>query len=242
VIAVYTMLQDVGHALGALVAGAPGLARRSNRAGWCPARIAPSCSAAPRAARSRVALYVRLGPAIEQARADRPRLTAPSARSSRDLGAVRARQAWAEAFSPPRCLVLFFERFGTSEATIAALFFAARADECGLAPRGRVARQAVGLVNTMVWTHMPSSLLLVTVAFAPSLPVAAVLFCSAKGSSRWTYRPAVVRPAVVRTGGANAGVRDHEPRAARRRGPWPRRFAGFLMTERRLYLRWSSAQ
>jgi MFS family permease len=31
--------------------------------------------------------------------------------------------------------------------------------------------QRIGLINTMVWTHIPSSLCLITAAFAPSLPV-----------------------------------------------------------------------
>ena len=39
----------------------------------------------------------------------------------------------------------------------------------------------IGLVNTMVFTHIPSSLLLVTVAFAPSFPVAALLFLLREG-------------------------------------------------------------
>ena len=34
----------------------------------------------------------------------------------------------------------------------------------------------IGLVNTMVFTHLPSSLFLVAAAFAPSLNVAVVLF------------------------------------------------------------------
>lgn len=33
-----------------------------------------------------------------------------------------------------------------------------------------------GLVNTMVFTHIPSSLLLMTVAIAPDFPTAALLF------------------------------------------------------------------
>ena len=36
--------------------------------------------------------------------------------------------------------------------------------------------ERIGLVNTMVWTHLPSSLLLMTVPFAPTLPVAVALF------------------------------------------------------------------
>jgi len=40
----------------------------------------------------------------------------------------------------------------------------------------------IGLVNTMVFTHIPSSLLLVTVAFAPSFWVAALLFLLREGA------------------------------------------------------------
>src|SRR5439155_466462 len=58
----------------------------------------------------------------------------------------------------------------------------------------------IGLVNTMVFTHIPSSLLLVTVAFAPSFWVAALLFLVREGlvemdvPTRQSYVMAVVRP------------------------------------------------
>ena len=52
----------------------------------------------------------------------------------------------------------------------------------------------IGLVNTMVFTHVPSSLLLVTVSYAPTFGMAAVLFPQAAGAggavgmSRWAAR------------------------------------------------------
>ena len=58
----------------------------------------------------------------------------------------------------------------------------------------------IGLVNTMVFTHIPSSVLLVTVAFAPSFAVAAVLFLIREGladldvPTRQSYVLAVVEP------------------------------------------------
>jgi MFS family permease len=58
----------------------------------------------------------------------------------------------------------------------------------------------IGLVNTMVFTHIPSSLLLVTVAFAPNFWVAAVLFLLREGlvemdvPTRQSYVMAMVRP------------------------------------------------
>ena len=58
----------------------------------------------------------------------------------------------------------------------------------------------IGLVNTMVFTHIPSSILLVTVAFAPSFAVAAALFLFREGlaemdlPTRQSYVMAVVEP------------------------------------------------
>ncbi len=58
----------------------------------------------------------------------------------------------------------------------------------------------IGLVKTMVFTHLPSSLLLMTVAFAPNLWVAAVLFLLREGlvemdvPTRSSYVMAVVQP------------------------------------------------
>ena len=58
----------------------------------------------------------------------------------------------------------------------------------------------IGLVNTMVFTHIPSSLLLITVAWAPSLPIAALLFLLREGlvemdvPTRQSYVMAVVSP------------------------------------------------
>jgi hypothetical protein len=94
----------------------------------------------------------------------------------------------------------FFERFGVSELTIAGLFAAARVlnalSHLGAAWLAR----RIGLVNTMVFTHMPSSLLLVTVAVAPTFAIAAVLFILREGlvemdvPTRQSYVLAVVGP------------------------------------------------
>jgi len=58
----------------------------------------------------------------------------------------------------------------------------------------------VGLVKTMVFTHLPSSLLLLSVAYAPSFPIAALLFLLREGlvemdvPTRQSYVMAVVQP------------------------------------------------
>ena len=94
----------------------------------------------------------------------------------------------------------------------------------------------IGLVNTMVFTHIPSSLLLVTVAFAPSFGVAAALFLVREGlvemdvPTRQSYVLAVVQPGE-RT--LASGVTNLV-----RLGAWAiaPSFAGLLMTGDRLYL------
>src|SRR5262249_59627191 len=94
----------------------------------------------------------------------------------------------------------FFERFGVGAGTVGLLFAAAKGLNA-LSHLGAAAlARRIGLVNTMVFTHLPSSLLLVTVAFAPTFPVAAVLFLLREGfvemdvPTRRSYGIAVVRP------------------------------------------------
>ena len=94
----------------------------------------------------------------------------------------------------------FFERFGVSEVFIAGLFFAAR----GLNALSHLGAAwlagRIGLVNTMVFTHIPSSLLLMTVACADSFALATVLFLLREAlvgmdvPTRQSYVMAVVLP------------------------------------------------
>jgi MFS family permease len=94
----------------------------------------------------------------------------------------------------------FFERFGVSESLIGGLFFGARLMNALSHLGAAWLAKRIGLVNTMVFTHVPSSLLLVTVAFAPTFPVAAVLFLLREGlvemdvPTRQSYVLAVVAP------------------------------------------------
>ncbi len=92
----------------------------------------------------------------------------------------------------------FFQRFGVDETFLGPLFFAIRVLN-GLSHLGAawLARK-IGLVNTMVFTHLPSSLLLMAVPFAPSLTVAVLLFLLREGlvemdvPTRQSYLMAVV--------------------------------------------------
>ncbi|MGH6611711.1 MAG: MFS transporter, partial [Burkholderiaceae bacterium] len=94
----------------------------------------------------------------------------------------------------------FHERFGVGPAEMGTLFFAARIANALSHIAAAWLAQRIGLVNTMVFTHIPSSLLLVTVAFAPSFPIAAALFLLREGlvemdvPTRQSYLMAIVRP------------------------------------------------
>jgi MFS family permease len=94
----------------------------------------------------------------------------------------------------------FLERYGASETAIGALFAGARVLNAVSHLGAAWLARRIGLVNTMVFTHIPASLLLVTVAFAPSFPVAVLLFLLREGlvemdvPTRQSYVLAVVPP------------------------------------------------
>jgi MFS family permease len=182
VFAVYNVIQDSGHAFGALAAGLPDLLRR---AGGLDAGLAFRAAIGVYALllAATAILYMRLSSAVE------PRAAAPRARldpGSRGIlvriASLFAIDSLAGGFLTTAMLSLFLsQRFGASAAVIGALFFGARvANALSHLAAAWLARR-IGLVNTMVFTHIPSSLLLWTVAWAPSFPVAAALFLLREG-------------------------------------------------------------
>ena len=94
----------------------------------------------------------------------------------------------------------FFRQYGTSEADLAVLFFAARALNALSHVAAAWLARRIGLLNTMVWTHLPSSLFLIAAPTAPSAAIAAALFLAREAlvemdvPTRQSYVMAVVRP------------------------------------------------
>src|SRR5438034_11647269 len=94
----------------------------------------------------------------------------------------------------------FFRRFGVSEESLGILFFVVRLlnalSHLGAAWLAR----RIGLVKTMVFTHLPSSLFLLAVPFAPSFKVAVLLLLCREAlvemdvPTRQSYVAAVVQP------------------------------------------------
>jgi MFS family permease len=94
----------------------------------------------------------------------------------------------------------FFRRFGATEAKLGALFFAIRLLNAGSHLAAAWLARRIGLVNTMVFTHLPSSVFLIAVPFAPTLQVAVVLLLLREAlvemdvPTRQSYIAAVVQP------------------------------------------------
>jgi MFS family permease len=94
----------------------------------------------------------------------------------------------------------FHVRFGVDAAVLGGIFFGANIFS-GLSAlaAGRIAAR-FGLINTMVWTHIPSNLLLMLVPFMPTLPLAVIVLLARFSISqmdvptRQSYIMAVVDP------------------------------------------------
>jgi MFS family permease len=70
----------------------------------------------------------------------------------------------------------FFRRFGISESALGLIFFVTHLlNSVSYLGAAALARR-IGLVNTMVFTHIPSNLFLMAVPLAPSAPLALALF------------------------------------------------------------------
>lgn len=69
----------------------------------------------------------------------------------------------------------FAQRYGVSLAALGWLFFAISAVQAVSVLLAPILAKRFGLVATMVWTHLPSNVLLALVAFAPTFGVAATL-------------------------------------------------------------------
>ncbi len=149
-------------------------------------------------------LYARVSPAVELAPAAR---ATPRAALHRSRGVVLrlsslfALDSFAGGFVMQGILVWWFHlRFGVSEATLGVLFFATNVLGAVSALAATRIAARFGLLNTMVFTHIPSNLLLVLVPLVPSLPWAVILWLLRASISqmdvptRQSYVMAVVDP------------------------------------------------
>ena len=124
-------------------------------------------------------LFARLSPAVEVSRPDSPAPLQTRFGLHRSRGVVLklcslfGLDAFAGGFVIQSIVAYWFHiRFGVDPATLGGIFFGANilAGISGLAAAWLAAR--IGLVNTMVFTHLPSNILLFLVPLMPNLPLA----------------------------------------------------------------------
>ncbi|HZR67630.1 MAG TPA: MFS transporter [Burkholderiales bacterium] len=197
----YNVIQDIGHALGAGLAVLPTALRdfagvdalHSLRAAVIVYALLYAATAV---------LYLYLSRAAEAPTAAIRVDVAPQSKSILwKMSFLFALDSFAGGFQGSALFAYFFHaQFGASEATIGLLFVGARIMNAFSHLGAAWLAERIGLVNTMVFTHTPSSILTFTIPFTGSFEVAAILFLLREGLSemdvptRQSYLMAVVRP------------------------------------------------
>ncbi len=149
-------------------------------------------------------LYTRLTPKVEVERTGGATKNAPLHRSRGvvlKLSALFSLDAFAGGFVVQSILALWlFKRYGLSTGEAGVIFFAAGVCTAfSMLAAARIAER-FGLINTMVFTHLPSNILLILVAFMPNLQLAIVmllgrfLLSQMDVPTRQSYTMAVVDP------------------------------------------------
>jgi MFS family permease len=173
----YNMVGAAAGALGALAVTLPGLAGASAAPhSWLFAALVPVGVAG-------VLLASWLSPSTEaeQASSASPGATlraklGPSRQVVHRLAGLFAVDAAGSGLVTTGFLSYFFtERYHTSVAALGWLFFAVSVVQAVSVAFAPALARRYGLVATMVGTHLPSNILLASIAFAPSFPIAAAL-------------------------------------------------------------------
>jgi MFS family permease len=196
----YSVVGSLVAAAGALCAGVPDLLATG---GWVPLNQAFQGMFLLYGGLGLLALvlYRRLSPSLEELHQVRTPLRA-SRRIVYTLAALFALDSLGSGFVVQSLLALWlFERFDLSAATAGAIFFWTGVMSSGSYLVAVPLARRIGLVNTMVFTHLPSNVLLLLVPFMPNLPLAIVLLLGRSALSqmdvptRSSYVMAVVPPA-----------------------------------------------
>ncbi|MEX0960264.1 MAG: MFS transporter [Burkholderiales bacterium] len=197
----YNLLQSLGQAFGALAAGLPALLQSQLALGVIVSMQAAFLLYAALIGMT-LLLYLGLSPAVETPPRQQALVVSPETRRTlRRISGLFAIDSIAGGFLGSALIsYFFFERFGVSSATVGGLFFLAGLLNAASHLGAAWLAARIGLVNTMVFTHIPSSLILIAVGFAPSFAIAAALYLLREAlvemdvPTRQSYVMAVVRP------------------------------------------------
>jgi len=202
----YNVLLDAGGSVGALVAGLPLFLQHH----WSPSLLSSYryvflgysglCLTVG-------GLYFFLSPAVEVANSSTPfsdtvLISPTNKRIIAKLTALFSLDAFGGGFLTDALVSYwFFRRFGVGEAELGLVFFAVHVLNAVSHLGAAWLARRIGLVNTMIFTHLPSSLFLMAVPFAPSYKWALVLFLCREAlvemdvPTRQSYVAALVQPA-----------------------------------------------
>ena len=199
----YNVLLDGGGSLGALGAALPNFLQH---------RLAQSTLSSYRAVflaysglcLTVAALYLFLSSAVEIESASTlrtGRIAPESKRIVAKLTALFSLDAFGGGFLTDALVAYwFFRRFGIAEGDLGLVFFAVHILNAGSHLGAAWLARRIGLVNTMVFTHLPSSLFLMAVPLAPSFKWAVLLFLCREAlvemdvPTRQSYVAALVNP------------------------------------------------
>lgn len=202
----YNVVMDGGHALGALAGVLPYILRRWWHVDELPSYQLTFGLYAALSVTGCLA-YLFLSPDVEIGRtnvqppSDGRGVSKSSRKIVRKLAALFSLDGLGGGFLTGALLgYWFFRRFGITEGGLGPLFFAAGALSAASYPFAAWLARKIGLLNTMVFTHIPSSLFLVALPFAPTLSAAVALFlaraCLVEMDvpTRQSYTMAIVHP------------------------------------------------
>src|SRR5215813_6417011 len=200
VFARYSLIGAVSIAAGALAAGAPDLlvSRGMSRIGALQAMFYVYAALGLIGA----LFYSRLPRAEIKEAAPQATALGPSRRTVYKLAALFSLDSFAGGFTVQSLMALWlFERFDLSLAAASAFFFWSNVLAAFSYPVAARLGARFGLVNTMVFPHIPSSVCLILAAFSPNLTVVLALLLVRSALSqmdvptRTSYVMAVVTPA-----------------------------------------------
>jgi MFS family permease len=201
----YNLVLDIGHAVGAVCAGIPLALQHWMHGGFLPAYKLIFIGYGLLNFFSGI-LYLLVTSQVELTRPSNlarvpPRLLPQSRAMIRKLAALASIDSFGGGFLTDAIIAYwFFRRFGVQEQSLGLLFFAVHILNAASYPAAAWLARRFGLLKTMVFTHLPSSVFLLAVPFAPSFKLAACLFLVREAlvemdvPTRQSYLAAVVQP------------------------------------------------
>ena len=174
----YGVALEAGVALGSLLAGAPHLLRSgfgwsqaaAFRAAWLGIAVSYALS---------IPAYLGISAGVEIGRMSgiSPPISPESKRKIGKIAGLFALDAFGGAMlTAPLLAYWFFRRFHAGEEWIGPLFAVAAIANAVSLPVASWLAKKIGLLNTVVFTHLPSSLFLFALPFAPSFQWAAAIY------------------------------------------------------------------